>query len=391
MPKTLVACYVTLVLFGIAITSALYFSVEFAWPEATPSGASGVIGRVAWYREHANEYDLVILGDSRTYCGLHPFLIDPVLGVKSINLAQFAHWFPTQYPMIRDLVSAIPVGTTVMWSVGHQNFFAGSATQRVYPIRLRDVLRYLAWGVPGTGVLDNALYYNPFTHLVAARSEIRQKLVDYLDRPVALPSLNLLSVAHATESATDVMPRNCPRPIDAECVQAQWQTDDRIAEFTFVEEQGRRNSIVFYTARGSYFRVETDPAFFRGKQREMTPAPYSDEQAQAWSVPSPDVGMWRLFEAMLDEFERRGVRLVVNEMEEAPFIYAHPLLRQKYRDFMRDVVRRRVEARGFAYIRADFDRLTNEDYFDYNHLNSAGAEKYDAMVAELLAPHLVRP
>ena len=93
---------------------------------------------------------------------------------------------------------------------------------------------------------------------------------------------------------------------------------------------------------------------------------------------------WNAFIAILEIFAASKVRLVVNELEEAPFMYGHPLVREKHRSMMRERVQPEIERRGFAYIRADLDQLSDDDYFDYNHMNSKGIEKYTPMLAQLL-------
>jgi hypothetical protein len=80
--------------------------------------------------------------------------------------------------------------------------------------------------------------------------------------------------------------------------------------------------------------------------------------------------------------------LVVNELEEAPFNYSTLENKDSWRRFMRDRIQSRVESRGFAYERTDLDRLRDDDYFDYNHLNSRGVEKYTPMMAEIIRRHL---
>jgi hypothetical protein len=40
-----------------------------------------------------------------------------------------------------------------------------------------------------------------------------------------------------------------------------------------------------------------------------------------------------------------------------------------------------------AYVRSDWDVLSGADFFDYNHLNQDGIDKYNRMLAEALRPH----
>ena len=350
------------------------------------SGSQGVIGRAEWYKAHANDFNLVFLGDSRTYCGVHSFLIDPLLGTNSINLAQFAHWLPTQYPMIQDMVKNIPSNTTVVWSIGHQNFFASSGIQRVYPVGIQHAIEYVTWGVPRQGLLDNVLYYNPLTYLVAARSEARQNLFKRFEAPVHL-DIEFIKSAHAETDGIASILQSCNQ-VDLSCVQQAARKDPRFADASLTQENGKVNSIVFYTNRGSYFRVELDRAFFRSKQAELAPKSMAEKEANAWTIPAADPGMWRLFEEILSEFKKHGVKLVVNEIEEAPFMYSHPLVRGKYQAFMHNEVKKRVEQEGYTYISVDYDQLQADDYFDYNHLNSKGAFKYAALLSAQIKPHL---
>ena len=44
-------------------------------------------------------------------CGMHPDVIDPLLGRRSLNLSRWAHWLPTQYPFTQDLLPLVPAGT----------------------------------------------------------------------------------------------------------------------------------------------------------------------------------------------------------------------------------------------------------------------------------------
>jgi len=107
-----------------------------------PSMTGYLHQRLAYYAEHRDEFDLVFVGDSRTYCGIPPAVMDPLLEARSLNLAVPAHWLPTQYPFLRDLLDCLRPGTTVVLSLGPLNFVpASEAIQTGYP---------LSWGTPGT-------------------------------------------------------------------------------------------------------------------------------------------------------------------------------------------------------------------------------------------------
>jgi poly-D-alanine transfer protein DltD len=57
---------------------------------------------------------------------------------------------------------------------------------------------------------------------------------------------------------------------------------------------------------------------------------------------------------------------------------------------MRTKVASYVRSQGFQYISVDFTKFKDDDYFDYNHLNAKGSQRYDKMLADLLRPLLKR-
>ena len=114
-----------------------------------------------------------------------------------------------------------------------------------------------------------------------------------------------------------------------------------------------------------------------------------DEKAASASMPAAAESRYRqLFEDMLDQFASAQVKLVVLEVEEAPYTYRHPAIRRAWRDFMRRNVEPLVTARGFKYVRTDWDAFDDADYFDFNHLNSRGASRYTEQLVAALGPLL---
>lgn len=110
----------------------------------------GVQAKIDHYRRHRDDYDVIFVGDSRTYCGISPTELDPLLGMRSFNVSTLAHWFPTQFASFQDLLPYVPQDTVVVWSIGHQNFHRVGAGEvnSTYPIGVRNVPRYLRWGYP---------------------------------------------------------------------------------------------------------------------------------------------------------------------------------------------------------------------------------------------------
>jgi hypothetical protein len=56
-----------------------YIYASHAFPSVQRASVGNLIDRLAGYREHGADYNLVFIGDSRTYCGMHAELIDPLL------------------------------------------------------------------------------------------------------------------------------------------------------------------------------------------------------------------------------------------------------------------------------------------------------------------------
>ena len=341
--------------------------------------------RVAYFEQHSAAYDVVFLGDSKTYCGIHPEFIDPLLGTRSINLSIFSNWFPTQYPLARDVLRAAKPGTTVVWSIGHVNFHAPNGIWRVYPVDFATALKYKLWRVPDNNLWDNVLYYNAWTQPIADRKEWNARLHAWLQwqyRPDGRGSPGGQPLS-GPPAGTVVDPFAAAAAALAE----QWRQDPRATTAQVVLDGGHTTSVTAFLRGGGYYRIELDHAFFRGKQKAT---PLSDERVRDAKPLQPDPGMWRLFVEILTLFKNSQVELVVNELEEAPYTYGHPLERERLRNFMRTQVQPLVEGMGFKYVRADFAQVLDTDYFDYNHLNSSGVQKYAPLLAERLRP-LVTP
>jgi hypothetical protein len=379
--------------------------------------------RVEAYLRDPNGYNVIFLGDSRTYCGIHPELIEKfVPAAHGLNLSNFANWFPTQISEIEDLIGSIPKQTLVVWTVGSQNFSGIStgslAIERVYPLHWSDLLRMSVAerGIP-KGMFDNYIYYTPLLHGVLTLGEWRKALRGAGSQ--VLFSLRAAELDDSEHVSWKVSKLQGELPVDerrnalrrrsdntsnsrvtngqaletakvslAEKVSALQHAAMRDAGVDYAQvttDHSQITSVIRYFHRGGYYRTEIDREYFRGKQREFGAAKISDSAARSFVVPEPGHMEWMLFRRALDLFKARGVRLVVNEIEEAPFVYGNPIVRQKWRDFMRHRVRPEVESRGFTYIREDFDKYSDRDYFDYNHLNSDGVTKYTQFLAASLA------
>lgn len=343
--------------------------------------------RVAAYLEDQRSYSVIFIGDSRTYCNIHPELIEPLVpGMRGLNLSNFANWLPTQLGLVRDIAGRIPPETTVVWSLGHQNFSGlGSGTlaiQRIYPIGIADAARLAWWNSLSMprGLVDNLYYFHWYLHGFVTAREYHGALDRILKRQL-FANLRLADAAMAAApgaaNASDLA--HAAGALEREAV-----ADPNIVQATATVDGGRITSIIRYYRRGGHHRTEIDAGYFRTKQAEFPVTHRSDAEAAAFEPAPPAPMEWAAFITILDILAANKVRLVVNEVEEAPYVYGHPLVRSKWRQMMRERVQPEIERRGFAYIRTDLDRLSDADYFDYNHMNSSGIEKYTPMLAQRL-------
>jgi len=331
-------------------------------------------------------WNLLFLGDSRTYTDFDPDRLDPLLGTRSLNLAYWAHWFPTQYASDRDLIPHIPPGTVVVWSIGEQNFRAPNpaAVNATYPIRPWLLPRYVGWGYALTDLQDNVaggLLDAIPTH--ALRDPLRRYLAA---RTGTLGSGAAVDVDAGGAQAPGAEPAT-PAPTMPGLAEYQrrrlaYLADPEVARVRAWIDEGRVTSIEVTTRRGLYLRDEIDTTYFRRKQAQL--AAGSLPMKGPWTA---DPCYWNTFLGILDEFQRHHVRLVVNRVEEAPYHYAVGENRRYVDEFM-DHVRHEVEARGFSWISVDWSRFSDADYFDYNHLNRRGVERLTPLFASALAPHL---
>ena len=339
-----------------------------------PSSSGSLIQKMEAYERDRSGLDLVFVGDSRTYCAMHPDLLDPLLGTKSVNLAHWANWLPTQYAQFSDLIRALPAGTTVVWSVGHQNFHpVGERIHAAYPIGLGRIPRYIALGYSLDSMKDNLVFFGPSTTVLGWMPQIRERLDQTLARPV--------QGGPATKESGSARP-----PLLSQLMQRLGE-DPVTGLLEVLTESGTITSVAVTKTNGAYERVEVAPDYFREKQRENAVALETGLRDRPDDF-QPAAEYWNTFLAILDLCRDHRIRLVVNEVEEAPYVYLTRERHERFRRFMRETVEREVVARGFPYIRVDFDLLSDGDYFDFNHLNQSGIRKYSRLLAERLGPVL---
>lgn len=312
----------------------------------------------------------------------------------------------------------MPASTTVVWSVGHLNFPSSheglEINREVYPIGLVNAARLRWWGLPFAKLRGNLLFFNPATQ-VMSRGPLARRMIDEAlavevwrspepraepaPAPAPAPSSSP-TPAPSPASRVDPPERGTPGPSVAPVIsraapseaEVQRRLEQLAQDPSFARTEVRRvdglaTSIESFRAGGGYWREELDPAFFRGKQQAARAhLPEGEAPSPAEVRVSPPY--WRAFLAILDLCQARGVRLIVNELEEAPHQYPTRAHQLAYREFMRQRVEPEVTRRGFVYLRTDLDQLEDRHYFDYNHLNSRGVLAYARLLAPRLRQHL---
>lgn len=321
--------------------------------------------KVRAYQQAATHYDLVFIGDSRTYCGIHPHRLNPLLKRRVANLAGWAHWLPTQYAQLQDIVDYIPADTTLVWTVGFQNFLpCRGCSSLAYPIGLENAQFYASLGIPPDAYTENVKQLRPLQPGRGTRTMrlplLYDEAVSWLQAPLALLGASTL-----------------PARV------RQLAAEQGVVRADLVYHQNTPTSIERTFADGGYERIEVDTRFFRQKQAE-----YDVSQHLAGNSVHLHEAYFALFVAGLDLLRDHNIDVIVNVIEESPHVYASRDIQLEQRRRLDQQVRQAAQARGFRYVRPDFDQLSAAHYFDYNHLNSQGAELYSSLLAEQIKPLL---
>ncbi|MEF2146457.1 MAG: hypothetical protein V3573_13515 [Desulfovibrionaceae bacterium] len=356
--------YALLATASFLLISLLYYALSMRHHY---SGTTELIGKVAYYERNAVNYNLLFLGDSRTYCDISPEQIDSRLGTRSYNLAHWSNWMISQHALYEDLAPKIPRGTTVVWSLGKHSFNDTEVAAK-YPFNSSNVVHYLNVGIPPSRLVETLVAFNPLTRFFHKRGTILTHIRELFALPV-------WSACART---------NCTRQASA---QPDWYARFAVPGVDRVEvvaHEGRTTSVALHYHSGHYERFEIDRNFFRSQQKKTC----TDTTAEAYQLPAPSPGYWQLFLENLDRFQAANVHLIINVLEEAPHGYAHPSIREKWRRFFLDEVAPEAKRRGIPFVYVDFASFTDDDFFDHNHMNKQGTKKYAPLLADALAPLL---
>lgn len=364
-------------------------------PHFFPSPSGELYGKYLYYIDNREKYDLLFLGDSRTYCAVQPELIDKTLGTTSFNLAHWTNWLPTQYPLVRDLAMQIPKKTTVVLLVGHNNFQESKIFDK-YPIGIFNIKEYFDIGFSFWSLYDNLASFNPLLHFFSKRANIRKLLFRTFDISLLHAATDYTttynSFLHFFTTKANVrklLLRNFDNSLlhaTTNCTTSyqyeEYAKRPAVVRVQPVKAEGIIRSLALHKNNGGYERIELDEEFFRSKQQLDPNKPLS--------VPPQyyDARYIQLFKKILSSFKSAGTKLLVVEIEEAPYRYGSSANRETWRTHLRNTIQKDVEANGYPYITLPWDNIPDAGYFDYNHLNSKGIALFTPMITKALAPYL---
>jgi hypothetical protein len=252
----------------------------------------------------------------------------------------------------------MPKDTIVVWSIGHQNFKRQKEIVTVYPIKYTDIPKYLKWGFPLLDIKDNILSHFPPIYVSTMKKGVIYKQKAFFDKAV-------MSYGVKVNNKKEKIPIEKYRDN-----LKNFLNNPNTAKITPLFDNDKLTSFAILKKGGSYTRLEIDHDFFRSKQKQIGPINSINDDK---FVPDPEY--YNNFKAIVKLFKDRQVKLIVNEVEEAPFRYPNKKSKDIYRAFMKNV-EKYVLSNGFDYLRVDFEKLDDTMYFDFNHLNSVGTNIY---------------
>lgn len=345
-------------------------------------GSGYLVDKRNFYIEQPERFDAIFLGDSRTLCGMHADFLEPYWGLKGFTLAHWSNWFPTQYALLSDIIDHIPDGTVVVWSVGLENFGL-SPIEEIYPVGWKRLPAMGLAGYPLDDLFVNAVYFTDALIIVGQRL----RLFNFIQKIFNYPVKHFAPLPGSGSQEADQSGHQSLFAEESGAVTHEMDKDKELLD-QFRNEPGvgyirpwydgeRLVSIAQYKTNGATLRTELVPEYYRQKQKEM----YNQELSKAIHF---HPASWMVFERMLGMLKERGFTVIVNEMDLSPHKYISEEDHKKAQKILRDKLIPVVESYGFQYVYVDYDTFTVSDYFDYNHLNSKGVEKFSRQLGPQL-------
>lgn len=356
-----------------------------------PASYSTPSSKVNTYLAGRKMYNMLFVGDSRTYTDIQPRVTDLVTMRKSYNLASFGLWMPVQYLEFRDVFPKVPQGTVIVWSLSHHNFNPVGERWWIpgqYAFGLFDFVQYAFDGYPLRRILREyeEAPYSPADLVVGLRKKLLPSPQTVMWRTPWLHR-GVMAAASAPGGERAAVPRpSVPSAAElnrtaAEQIMRRLKEDHQVISITPVMQDGIINSVETTRSDGGYDRIIVDRAFFKQQQSKLWP-PHPGGDIVC-SVVANDVYM-KTFTRILDLISKYRLRVIVNYIEDAPGSWPSEADRRCARQFIVRSIEQMLRRRGIAFIAPDFYPLiheSNDFYFDNSHLISEGAAKYSKALA----------
>lgn len=329
-------------------------------------------GKLEHLKKFGKNYDLILWGDSRTYLGADPEIISSHTGLKTFNYANMAHWFPTQYPQLKRSIPYLK-GKHVVWVIGRINFNVLNTenpdVNENFYLDIYDFIEYWKLGYRPTVLIDNLMRrYLPSNSILFKKNALQSRLNYLLDKDAFKSNLN------GKENAEQVAEQKL---IDAAFIEVDRLYPDAISR-KLTDGKSESNVLVdVFLDNGHRSHHEVKPAYFRSLQGKWT----AETSSEADYTINPI--MFELFTRILSLFKDNSIELTVVEYRDAPYQTRHTAVQNAHRTIL-DKMKKIVLDSGYDYLQPDMSPLRNEDYFDYNHLNTVGARKYSTILGEAL-------
>lgn len=327
-------------------------------------------------KKHSDDYDLIFIGDSRSCIGIDPEIISSHTGDSVLNGASLANWFQTQYPQYNRLAPYLK-GKTVVWTINNTNF-SGSVDFGAFSMNPKEFIYYIKLGFEPGDIIDNLLM-NYLDHEViflnddALKNILNSKMEKVVYRGAAQETPDGKKINVADAGRDPEYDENLIR-----CMNRAKEQNGIVLRSGYADDT-KKPEVIYKIAKsnGQLEYCELDSKYLRSSQ-EMNLSEHT-----ALTEFNGDPKFMKLFDAMLENFKRNDVYLIVNEYHDAPYNYVDQSNNRAYAEFMKKI-RAKVESMGFQYITVDFSSFSDDDYFDHNHLNTDGSIKYSHILGKRL-------
>lgn len=334
------------------------------------------IGKLEHLMKLGESYDLIIWGDSRTYLGVDPDVVSFHTGLKAFNYGSMAHWFSTQYSQLKRMIPYLK-DKKVVWIIGRINLNVldsnnPDVNQNFY-LDINDFFEYWHMGYSPNVLIDNLmLRYLPSKSILFRKDALQDRLSGFLDKsvfnsnPSGTKNTELIAEQKIIDTAIANVKNIYPDAISSDLAHGKNETNVLV---DIILQNGQRP------------QYEVKPDYFRSLQKQWA--------AEISSTGDYTVNpiMLRLLNKILALFRDNKIELIVVEYRDAPYQTTSTSVHNSHRSIL-DMIQNIVLSSGHTYLKPDMSSLYDSDYFDYNHLNSIGAQKYSTILGTALAHHL---